>query len=219
MQHQTDDVRISEIKELLPPVAVLEKFPATETASSTVFESRQAIHRILTGEDPRLLVVIGPCSIHNPLAALDYAQRLVRLADAYQDRLQIVMRTYFEKPRTTVGWKGLVFDPHLDGSNDIGHGLRLARQLLLDINRLGLATATEFSIPPASSILPTSSAGEPSAPAPPNPRCTVSWPRRCPVLSASRTAQTAISGSPSMPFRPVKPPICSQRRAARAALW
>jgi 3-deoxy-7-phosphoheptulonate synthase len=98
----------------------------------------------LAGEDDRLLVVIGPCSIHDPVAALDYAGRLARLATAYEDSLQIVMRAYFEKPRTTVGWKGLVFDPHLDGSNDINRGLHLARQVLLDINGLGLATATEF---------------------------------------------------------------------------
>ena len=104
MQHQTDDVRISEIKELLPPVAVLEKFPATETASNTVFESRQAIHQILAGEDQRLLVVIGPCSIHDPVAAMDYARRLAAQRARFADTLEIVMRVYFEKPRTTVGW-------------------------------------------------------------------------------------------------------------------
>ncbi len=144
MQHQTDDVRISEIKELLPPVAVLEKFPATEVASSTVFESRQAIHNILAGEDDRLLVVIGPCSIHDPVAALEYGKRLKALRDELKDQLEIVMRVYFEKPRTTVGWKGLIDDPYLDNSCKINDGLRIGRKLLLDLNDMGLPTASEF---------------------------------------------------------------------------
>lgn len=144
MQHQTDDVRISEIKELLPPVAVLEKFPATDTASATVFESRQAIHNILAGDDDRLLVVIGPCSIHDPVAALEYGKRLKVLRDELKDQLEIVMRVYFEKPRTTVGWKGLINDPYLDNSCQINDGLRLGRKLLLDLNDMGLPTASEF---------------------------------------------------------------------------
>ncbi len=137
-------MRAFAVEALPTPADLLALHPCPAPTTALIAHHRQQVRQILTGEDDRLLVVIGPCSIHDPLAALDYAQRLARLADAYQDRLQIVMRTYFEKPRTTVGWKGLVFDPHLDGSNDIGHGLRLARQLLLDINRLGLATATEF---------------------------------------------------------------------------
>ncbi|MGY3868060.1 3-deoxy-7-phosphoheptulonate synthase AroG [Aeromonas crassostreae] len=144
MQHQTDDVRISEIKELLPPVAVLEKFPATEAAVSTVFESRQAIHQILSGEDQRLLVVIGPCSIHDPVAAVEYGKRLKALREQYKDQLEIVMRVYFEKPRTTVGWKGLINDPHLDNSFKINDGLRIGRKLLLELNDLGMPTASEF---------------------------------------------------------------------------
>ncbi|PJG58205.1 3-deoxy-7-phosphoheptulonate synthase AroG [Aeromonas cavernicola] len=144
MQHQTDDVRISEIKELLPPVAVLEKFPATETAAQTVFESRQAIHQILAGEDQRLLVVIGPCSIHDPAAALEYGQRLKALRDELKGQLEIVMRVYFEKPRTTVGWKGLINDPYLDNTCQINDGLRIGRKLLLDLNDMGLPTASEF---------------------------------------------------------------------------
>lgn len=144
MQHQTDDVRISEIKELLPPVAVLEKFPATDAAARSVFESRQAIHRILTGEDQRLLVVIGPCSIHDPVAALEYGQRLKALRDELKGQLEIVMRVYFEKPRTTVGWKGLINDPYLDNSYRINDGLRVGRKLLLDLNEMGLPTASEF---------------------------------------------------------------------------
>ncbi|WP_434667564.1 3-deoxy-7-phosphoheptulonate synthase AroG [Aeromonas sp. NJAU223] len=144
MQHQTDDVRIKEIKELLPPVAVLEKFPATENASQTVFESRQAIHQILAGEDQRLLVVIGPCSIHDPVAALEYGKRLKVLRDELKGELEIVMRVYFEKPRTTVGWKGLINDPYLDNSCQINDGLRIGRKLLLDLNDMGLPTASEF---------------------------------------------------------------------------
>ncbi|WP_107853154.1 3-deoxy-7-phosphoheptulonate synthase AroG [Oceanimonas marisflavi] len=144
MHFQTDDIRINEIKELLPPVAVLEKYPATDTASATVFESRQAIHRILTGEDDRLLVVVGPCSIHDTQAAIEYGQRLKGLRERYADTLEVVMRVYFEKPRTTVGWKGLINDPYLDNSFQINDGLRTGRKLLLDLNDMGLPTASEF---------------------------------------------------------------------------
>ncbi|MFP2770406.1 3-deoxy-7-phosphoheptulonate synthase AroG [Oceanisphaera sp. KMM 10153] len=144
MHFQTDDIRINQIKELLPPIAVLEKYPATDTASSTVFESREAIHRMLVGEDDRLLVVIGPCSIHDTDAAIEYGKRLKALRDHYADRLEIVMRVYFEKPRTTVGWKGLINDPYLDNSFQINDGLRIGRKLLLDLNDLGLPTASEF---------------------------------------------------------------------------
>ena len=144
MYFQTDDIRINQIKELLPPIAVLEKYPATATASATVFESRQAIHRILVGEDDRLLVVIGPCSIHNTEAAIEYGKKLKVLRDQYADRLEVVMRVYFEKPRTTVGWKGLINDPYLDNSFQINDGLRMGRKLLLDLNDLGIPTASEF---------------------------------------------------------------------------
>lgn len=144
MQYQTDDVRIKEIKELLPPVAVLEKFPATDTASATVFEARQSIHNILNGNDDRLLVVIGPCSIHDPKAGIEYGQRLLALREELKDRLEIVMRVYFEKPRTTVGWKGLINDPYMDGTFRINDGLRIGRKLLLDLNELGMPTASEF---------------------------------------------------------------------------
>ncbi|MBV7413857.1 3-deoxy-7-phosphoheptulonate synthase [Aeromonas sp. sif2433] len=137
-------MRAFAVEALPTPADLLAQHPCPAEMAEQIDQHRHQVRQILTGADDRLLVVIGPCSIHDPLAALDYARRLTRLAEAYQDRLLIVMRTYFEKPRTTVGWKGLVFDPHLDGSNDIGQGLCLARQLLLDINRLGLATATEF---------------------------------------------------------------------------
>jgi len=144
MHYQTDDVRIERIKELLPPVALLEKYPANGNASNTVFHGRQSIHNILTGKDNRLLVVIGPCSIHDPEAAISYAKKLLPLREKYQDTLEIVMRVYFEKPRTTVGWKGLINDPYLDNSFHINDGLKLARKLLVNINQLGLPTAGEY---------------------------------------------------------------------------
>ena len=144
MNYQNDDLRIKEIKELLPPVALLEKFPATENAANTVAHARKAIHKILKGNDDRLLVVIGPCSIHDPVAAKEYAARLLTLREELQDELEIVMRVYFEKPRTTVGWKGLINDPHMDNSFQINDGLRIARKLLLDINDSGLPAAGEF---------------------------------------------------------------------------
>ncbi|NIF20783.1 3-deoxy-7-phosphoheptulonate synthase AroG [Candidatus Pantoea multigeneris] len=144
MNYQNDDLRIREIKELLPPVALLEKFPASDKAAKTVATARAAIHQILQGEDDRLLVVIGPCSIHDPQAAMDYAGRLLALREELQGELEVVMRVYFEKPRTTVGWKGLINDPFMDGSFQINDGLRLARKLLLDINDTGLPAAGEF---------------------------------------------------------------------------
>jgi 3-deoxy-7-phosphoheptulonate synthase len=144
MTYQTDDVRIKQIKDLLPPVALMERFPATEQASASVFNGRNAISNILQGKDQRLLVVIGPCSIHDPKSALDYGQKLVKLREKYKQTLEIVMRVYFEKPRTTVGWKGLINDPYLDNSFQLNDGLRIGRKLLLDLNELGLPTAGEF---------------------------------------------------------------------------
>jgi len=144
MKYETDDVRIREIKELLPPAHVLREFPASETAAATAYEGRQAVHRVLHGADDRLVVVIGPCSIHDPAAAIDYARRLKAERDRLAADLVVVMRVYFEKPRTTVGWKGLINDPGLDGSFRINDGLRLARKLLWEINELGLPCGTEF---------------------------------------------------------------------------
>ncbi|MCF1958567.1 3-deoxy-7-phosphoheptulonate synthase AroG, partial [Escherichia coli] len=144
MNYQNDDLKITQINELLPPVALLEKFPATDNAAFTVRHAREAIHQILAGKDDRLLVVIGPCSIHDPKAALEYAQRLSLIREELKDKLEIVMRVYFEKPRTTVGWKGLINDPHMDHTFDINEGLRIARNLLLTINDSGLPTAGEF---------------------------------------------------------------------------
>lgn len=144
MTHQTDDVRIDEIKELSPPAHLLREFAISGEISDTVYAARQAIHRILHGQEDRLLVVVGPCSIHDPAAALDYAAKLAEQRGRLGDRLEIVMRVYFEKPRTTVGWKGLINDPDLDGSFNINKGVRVARELLLDINAMGLPAGTEF---------------------------------------------------------------------------
>jgi 3-deoxy-7-phosphoheptulonate synthase len=142
--NNTDDLRILEIKELSTPEEVIHEFPRTEAATRTVTASRIALHNILHGADDRLTVIIGPCSIHDPKAAMEYAHRLVELRQRLGSTLEIIMRVYFEKPRTTVGWKGLINDPNLDGSFQIDKGLRLARGLLLEINNLGLPAGAEF---------------------------------------------------------------------------
>ncbi|MES9937223.1 MAG: 3-deoxy-7-phosphoheptulonate synthase AroG [Sedimenticola sp.] len=144
MKPETDDLRIRAIKELVSPAQLQSDFPITDRAATTVYEARQAIHRILHDEDDRLLVIIGPCSVHDPNAAREYAEQLKRVAEELKDDLMIVMRVYFEKPRTTVGWKGLINDPDLDSTFHINKGLHLARQLLLDVNDMGLPAGTEF---------------------------------------------------------------------------
>ncbi|MGA7803048.1 3-deoxy-7-phosphoheptulonate synthase [Bradyrhizobium sp.] len=144
MLSTTDDLRINEIKELSTPAEVMREIPRTLTATRIVMAARNAIHAILNGTDDRLLVIVGPCSIHDPIAAVDYAGRLAALRERLADRLEIAMRVYFEKPRTTVGWKGLINDPDLDCSFDINKGLRLARNVLSAVNNLGLPAATEF---------------------------------------------------------------------------
>src|SRR5690606_31153686 len=144
MNHSTDDPRIRAIKELAPPAHLLREFAIDAAAAETTYEPRQSIHRILHGEDDRLIVGIGPCSLHDPKAAREYAKRLVEQRVRLADDLEIVMRVYFEKPRTTVGWKGLINDPDLNNSFDINKGLRIARELLLDITRQGLPAGTEF---------------------------------------------------------------------------
>ena len=142
---QTDDQRIKDITVLPPPEHLIRFFPIAGTAAEGLIkQTRSRIHDILQGKDDRLLVVIGPCSIHDPAAALDYARRLKPLREQYADSLEIVMRVYFEKPRTTVGWKGLINDPYLDESYRIDEGLRIARQLLIEINRQGLPAGSEF---------------------------------------------------------------------------
>ncbi len=148
MSRPIDNQHVIEIKALPSPRAIKTKLPITDQAAALVVETREAIRRILHGQDrDRLLVIVGPCSIHDPDAAYEYAVKLKPVADALRDRFLIVMRTYFEKPRTTVGWKGLINDPHLDGTCDIATGVELARGILLKINQLGLSCATELLDP------------------------------------------------------------------------
>ena len=144
MLSTTDDLRIRGLKELSTPEQVMREVPRTLTATRVVMAARNAIHAILSGNDERLLVVVGPCSIHDPAAAVDYAEKLADLRERLADRLEIVMRVYFEKPRTTVGWKGLINDPDLDGSFNINKGLLMARSVLSAVNNLGLPAGTEF---------------------------------------------------------------------------
>jgi 3-deoxy-7-phosphoheptulonate synthase len=144
MRYMTDDLRIREIKELSPPSHLIREFPCDEEVGQVVFGARSALHAILHGMDDRLIVVIGPCSIHDPKAALEYAHKLKAERDRLRGDLEIVMRVYFEKPRTTVGWKGLINDPDLDGSFRINHGLRVARELLMEINAIGLPAGCEY---------------------------------------------------------------------------
>ena len=144
MSYKTDDLRIVDVREVVPYAELQAEFPVSENAARTTHDTRQAIHRLLRGEDDRMLVIVGPCSIHDPAAALEYAGRLKKVRQQLSDDLLIVMRVYFEKPRTTVGWKGLINDPELDGSFRINKGLRLARKLLLDLNDSGVPAATEY---------------------------------------------------------------------------
>ena len=144
MNIRTDDLRIRDIRELTTPEDLMREHPCTEQVSATVTAARQSLHRILHGQDDRLAVVIGPCSIHDIGSALEYARRLAEQRERLKGALEIIMRVYFEKPRTTVGWKGLINDPNLDGSFQINRGLKMARGLLLDINQLGLPAGCEF---------------------------------------------------------------------------
>ena len=147
MPYTTDDVRIESLRPLIPPAILMEELPASEADTRLIAEARSEVARIVTGEDDRLVIIVGPCSIHDPEAGIEYAKRLKPLADALRADLKVVMRTYFEKPRTTVGWKGLINDPKLDGSFSINLGLRVARKFLLDVVQLGVPTATEFLDP------------------------------------------------------------------------
>jgi len=144
MIFKTDDVRITGLQEVLPPMKLHEEYPMTEHASETVYHARNEIHNILNGEDDRLVVVVGPCSVHDPDAAREYASKLKPLMTEMADELCIIMRVYFEKPRTTVGWKGLINDPDLDESFQINKGLRLARELLCDLADSGVPVGTEY---------------------------------------------------------------------------
>ncbi|MGU9950812.1 MAG: 3-deoxy-7-phosphoheptulonate synthase [Gammaproteobacteria bacterium WSBS_2016_MAG_OTU1] len=141
---QISDIRIINMHELVAPQTLLDDLPADDAMETHIMQSRQAVERVIHGGDDRLLVVAGPCSIHDPKAALEYGEKLAAVAKEFSQRLLVVMRVYFEKPRTTIGWKGLINDPHLDGSCDINTGLRMARELLLNLNRMQLPCATEF---------------------------------------------------------------------------
>jgi 3-deoxy-7-phosphoheptulonate synthase len=147
MHFRTDDLRIDDLKPLIPPAILMEELPLDDAGSATVARSREQVVEILGGRDDRLLVVVGPCSIHDPAAGIEYATRLRKAADEHRADLFIVMRVYFEKPRSTVGWKGLINDPHLDGSFAINEGLRTGRRFLLDVTRLGLPAGCEFLDP------------------------------------------------------------------------
>ena len=144
MRYETDDLRITSIDDVVTPAKLIEELPLSEETSEHIYATRQAIHRILSGEDDRLLVITGPCSIHDPAAAREYASRLLEPRRSLSDRLLVVMRVYFEKPRTTVGWKGLINDPDLDGRFNIDKGLRIARRLLSDLNDSGIPAGVEF---------------------------------------------------------------------------
>ena len=199
IQPNTDDLRIVAIREVVRYAKLQEEFPITPEAARATQEARQAIHDILHGQDDRMLVIIGPCSIHDPEAALEYGRRL----KAVKDRLAgDLMRVYFEKPRTTVGWKGLINDPNLDGSFEINKGLRLARKLLLDLNNMGVPAATEYlDLMSPQYISDLVSWGAIGA------RTTESQVHRelaCPARWASRTERMAPCRWPSMPF--VRPP-------------
>jgi 3-deoxy-7-phosphoheptulonate synthase len=147
MSATTDDVRIESLRPLISPAILMEELPVGEAETKLISDARQEVARIVTGQDDRLVIVVGPCSIHDPEAGLEYAAKLKPAAEALRADLKIVMRTYFEKPRTTVGWKGLINDPKLDGSFSINQGLRVARKFLLDVVELGMPTGTEFLDP------------------------------------------------------------------------
>jgi len=173
MKYKTDDLRITAMSEVVPPVQLHQDLPVTDAVSRLIFDTRTAIHNILFGRDDRLLVVIGPCSVHDPEAAIEYAGRLAALREELADDLLVVMRVYFEKPRTTVGWKGLINDPDLDGSFQINKGLHIARKLLLDIN--GLTTESQVHRELASGTrTATSSCAAAASPTTMPP----TWPRR-----------------------------------------
>src|SRR5262249_44086802 len=215
---KTDDLRIVKTRPLLSPAILAEEIPLTDAASARVYESRRAIEAILDGKDARFLVVVGPCSVHDTKAALEYATKLKPIADALSHTLLIVMRVYFEKPRTVVGWKGLINDPDLDESYHINKGLRLARQLLADVLEVGCPLGPSFSIRPLANSIRISSAGVPSEPAPRRAKCTESWRRVCPCRSASRTAQTVTSRWPWTRYRPRAAATCSPLLPRKAPL-
>jgi DAHP synthetase I family len=207
MIRPTDDLRIRDVRPLISPAILLEEIPISERVSNIVADTRMTVANILKGHDRRIAVIVGPCSIHDTAAALEYAERLKAVADRYSDHLVILMRAYFEKPRTVVGWKGLINDPDLDESYHINKGLRLARKLLLDINQLGVPTASEFldtQIPQHIADLTSWVTIE-------------SWPPGCRRRSASRTAPTAARRLRWMPYSARDRGTGSRRSPSRAS--
>lgn len=193
MSIKTDELRTSLIDHLATPAQLAQEIPLSEDTANFILESRKTIENIITGKDDRLLVVVGPCSIHDVDAAIDYAKRLKPLQEKYADKLFITMRVYFEKPRTTVGWKGLISDPDLDKSFNVAKGLVLARKLLLEINKLGLPAATDFSIWSPVNIFQILLVGELSVLVQQRARCTENLLRHCLVLWASKMVLMATS--------------------------
>ena len=200
MNFKTEDLRIQSIDDVITPAQLHEEIPISAAAAKLTYETRLAVHHLLHGHDDRLLAIVGPCSVHDPKAALEYAAGLEKLIGELSEQLIVVMRVYFEKPRTTVGWKGLINDPDLDGSFNINKGLRCARKLLLDLNDMGCPRAASFSILSRPNTSPISSPGAPSARAPPKVRFTVNSLPDFPVPSGSRTAPTVIFRLPWMLF-------------------
>ena len=190
---ETVDVNIRQLDPIPAPRAFLREQPLTDEMSELVLHSRQEIRDVLNGRDDRLLVIVGPCSIHDPKAAHEYAEKLAAVKRELEDRLVIVMRVYFEKPRTTIGWKGLINDPDLDGRFNIRKGMWLARKVLTDVLSLGLPAATEWLDPITPQYICDAISWGASARVTPNPKSTANWPVACPCRWASRTPPTAPS--------------------------
>lgn len=210
--NRTDELRTARIDSLVTPTELAQRYPVSSSVASHVTDSRRRIEKILNGEDPRLLVVIGPCSIHDLNAAMEYATQLQAQRQKHQARLEIVMRTYFEKPRTVVGWKGLISDPDLNGSYRVNYGLELARRLLLQVNELGVPTATEFLDMVTGQFIADLIIGERLARVPPKAKSIGKWLLRSLVRSALKMVRMAIPVLPLMLFAPPAPVICFSRR-------
>lgn len=200
---KTDDVRIQDIEPLISPAILIKDYPATTEIAKMVATTRKNAENIISGHDDRLLVVVGPCSIHDPQAAVDYASRLKEQMARFEKDLVIIMRVYFEKPRTTVGWKGLINDPFMNHTFDINRGLHMARGLLLRLGDMGIPAATEFLDTITPQYIADLITWEPLARAPRKARCTVNWPPGFPCPWDSRTAPAAVS---RLPWTPSFPP-------------
>lgn len=210
--NRTDELRTARIESLVTPAELALRYPVTPGVATHVTDSRRRIEKILNGEDKRLLVIIGPCSIHDLTAAMEYATRLQSLRNQYQSRLEIVMRTYFEKPRTVVGWKGLISDPDLNGSYRVNHGLELARKLLLQVNELGVPTATEFLDMVTGQFIADLISWGRLAHVLPKVRSTAKWLRHSPVRWVLKMVPMATRGLPWMLSAQPAPAICSSRQ-------